>query len=70
MAEPCEAAVGETATGEYRAVAESGAHFGITDAGLIVMAIIWGVNYSVVKTGLSTLEPLTFNGLRVALAAI
>ncbi|MES2523688.1 MAG: DMT family transporter [Gemmatimonadota bacterium] len=70
VAEPCEAAVGETATGEYRVVAETGTKFGITDFGLIVMAIIWGVNYSVVKTGLSTLEPLTFNGLRVALAAI
>jgi drug/metabolite transporter (DMT)-like permease len=34
------------------------------------MALIWGVNYSVVKHGLRTLPPLTFNGVRVALAAV
>ena len=33
------------------------------------MALIWGVNYSVVKTGIRTLEPIAFNGLRVTLAA-
>lgn len=44
--------------------------FGSTDVGLVVMSLIWGVNYSVVKAGLRTLSPLTFNGLRVAMAAI
>lgn len=44
--------------------------FGVTDVGLVVMAVIWGINYSVVKAGLRTLEPLTFNGLRVLLAAL
>lgn len=34
------------------------------------MAVIWGINYSVLKTGIRTLEPFAFNGLRVALAAI
>ncbi len=68
--EVCESAVGETATGEYRAVTASSHNaFGWTDIGLIVMALIWGVNYSVVKSGLATLDPITFNGLRVALAA-
>lgn len=68
--EVCESAVGETATGEYRAVTASTQNaFGWTDIGLIVMALIWGVNYSVVKSGLATLDPITFNGLRVALAA-
>jgi drug/metabolite transporter (DMT)-like permease len=38
--------------------------------GLIVMALIWGINYSVVKDGITTLEPFTFNGIRIALAAI
>ena len=70
VTEVCESAVGETATGEYRAVVQNGQHpFGWTDIGLIVMALIWGVNYSVVKSGLATLDPITFNGLRVALAA-
>ncbi len=44
--------------------------FGATDAGLLLMALIWGINYSVVKAGLRTLEPFAFNGLRVALAAV
>lgn len=44
--------------------------FGATDAGLLLMALIWGINYSVVKSGLRTLEPFAFNGLRVALAAV
>ncbi len=43
--------------------------FGSTDIGLIGMSLIWGINYSVVKAGLRTLAPLTFNGIRVALAA-
>ncbi|WP_373061153.1 DMT family transporter [Gemmatimonas sp.] len=44
--------------------------FGTTDLGLVFMSLIWGINYSVVKAGLRTLSPLTFNGLRVAMAAI
>ena len=43
--------------------------FGVTDVGLLLMALIWGVNFSVVKAGIRTLEPFAFNGLRVALAA-
>ena len=34
------------------------------------MALIWGINYSVVKAGLHDLPPLAFNGLRVALAGV
>ena len=44
--------------------------FGSTDLGLLLMATIWGVNYSVVKHGLQTLEPMTFNGIRVGIAAL
>lgn len=44
--------------------------FGTTDLGLVLMSLIWGINYSVVKAGLRTLSPLTFNGLRVSMAAI
>ncbi len=43
--------------------------FGATDVGLLVMALIWGINYSVVKVGLQAMPPLAFNGLRVLLAA-
>lgn len=44
--------------------------FGMTDLGLILMATLWGVNYSVVKHGLGQLEPYTFNGIRIGLAAV
>src|SRR4051794_99962 len=37
---------------------------------LVAMAVIWGVNYSVVKFGAEGIAPLAFNGLRVGLAAI
>ncbi len=46
------------------------AAFGATDLGLILMATIWGVNYSVVKVGLQAMSPITFGGLRVLLAAV
>jgi drug/metabolite transporter (DMT)-like permease len=42
----------------------------LTDLSLIVMALIWGINFSVVKYGTSLVEPLAYNGLRVALAAL
>jgi drug/metabolite transporter (DMT)-like permease len=42
----------------------------LTDALLLAMALIWGLNYTVVKFGVRTFAPLAFNGLRVALAAV
>lgn len=41
----------------------------MTDAGLVLMATIWGVNYSVVKTGLQAMTPLSFTAVRMVLAA-
>ncbi|MFL5581543.1 MAG: DMT family transporter [Gemmatimonadaceae bacterium] len=41
-----------------------------TEALLLLMVLIWGVNFSVVKFGTSVLAPLAYNGLRVALAAV
>ena len=46
------------------------AHPRLTTALLVSMAVIWGVNYSVVKFGASGIAPLAFNGLRVGLAAV
>jgi len=43
--------------------------FGMTDAGLVLMATIWGVNYSVVKTGLQAMTPLSFSAVRMVSAA-
>lgn len=50
--------------------ARSAPAFGMTDLGLILMAMIWGVNFTVVKTGIATLPPMAFNGIRVALASV
>jgi drug/metabolite transporter (DMT)-like permease len=41
----------------------------LTDLSLVCMALIWGVNFSVVKFGTTLVDPLAYNGLRVALAA-
>lgn len=41
-----------------------------TDLLLTFMALIWGVNYSVVKQTLSEMQPLAFNALRFSLASI
>lgn len=42
----------------------------LTDATLVLMAIIWGVNFSVVKYGTTLVDPLAYNGVRVSLAAV
>ena len=40
----------------------------VTDLLLLLMATIWGVNFSVVKYGMRFMEPLAYNGVRVAIA--
>lgn len=40
------------------------------EAAVVLMALIWGVNYSVIKFGTSLVQPLAYNGVRVALAAV
>jgi drug/metabolite transporter (DMT)-like permease len=42
----------------------------LTELSLVFMALIWGVNFSVVKFGTTLVDPLAFNGLRVLLAAV
>ena len=37
---------------------------------LVLMALIWGVNFSVLKVGTRTVDPATFNGARVLLATV
>src|SRR5512133_1356990 len=61
--------VGETATpGHASSTARSGVW--LTDASLVCMALIWGINFSVVKFGTSLVDPLAYNGLRVLIAAV
>lgn len=56
-------------TADSRDDAGSGADR-VTDAGLLALALIWGVNFSVIKVGLRELHPLAFNALRFPLAVL
>src|SRR5438067_3322149 len=42
----------------------------LTDFSLMLMALIWGVNVTIVKYGTTLVDPLAYNGLRVSLAAV
>ena len=59
--------VGTTATGR---VGTKRSEAPLTEFSLVMMALIWGVNFSVVKFGTTLLDPLAYNGLRVLLAAV
>lgn len=52
----------------HTTVTRAPAAFGITDLGLLLMACIWGVNFSVVKYGLQVLQPMTFTAIRMCFA--
>jgi drug/metabolite transporter (DMT)-like permease len=39
------------------------------EIGLLVIVVIWGVNFSVIKVGLAALDPHAFNALRYPMAA-
>jgi drug/metabolite transporter (DMT)-like permease len=41
-----------------------------TDLGLVFMALIWGINFPIIKAALAEVPPLAFNGLRFPLAAL
>lgn len=42
----------------------------LTDASLVLMALIWGINFVVVKFATDVMPPVPFNALRVTLAAV
>lgn len=44
-------------------------NFSLTDASLILVAIIWALNFSIVKITLQEIDPYSFNALRYILAA-
>ena len=50
--------------------ATTGAGVWLTDIALVLMALIWGINFSIVKFGTTLVAPLAYNGLRVMIAAI
>jgi drug/metabolite transporter (DMT)-like permease len=41
----------------------------LAEVALLLMSVIWGVNYSVIKYGTSVVLPLAYNGVRIMLAA-
>jgi len=53
-------------------IADSRAHpaFGVTDVLLFMMAVIWGINFVVVKYATRIFPPVAFTGLRVGTAAL
>src|SRR5215208_4114682 len=53
-----------------RPTTSSGPGVWLTDASLFLMALIWGVNFVVVKFATTVLPPLPFNAVRVSLAAV
>ena len=42
----------------------------MTDALLVLMAIVWAVNYSVAKFGTRTVPPLAYNAIRILMAVV
>lgn len=42
----------------------------LTEASLVLMALIWGVNFSVVKFGTELVDPHAYNAMRLSLAAL
>ncbi len=49
---------------------DSEARFGSTDLLLLLMTIVWGVNFAAIKYSIEDLSPLSFNGLRFAIASL
>lgn len=62
----------ESATHPSSAIADRSAHpsFGVTDVLLFTMAVIWGINFVVVKYATHIFNPVAFTGLRVGTAAL
>lgn len=44
--------------------------WGWTETSLLLMVVIWGVNFTVVKRALDAFEPLAFNALRFSVASV
>lgn len=58
-----------TALGDVK-VEEAGEGRGWTEATLVLMVCIWGLNFAVAKRALATFDPLAFNAVRYVLASI
>jgi drug/metabolite transporter (DMT)-like permease len=50
--------------------ASNGSRFGASDAWMLLAAVLWGINFVLVKTSLRELSPAGFNGLRILLTSL
>lgn len=42
----------------------------LAEAAAVAMALVWGINYSVIKYGTGVVEPLAYNAVRVSIGAV
>lgn len=42
----------------------------LTELGLLLMALIWGLNFAVLKYGTSVLEPIAYNAIRMSVGTV
>ncbi len=42
----------------------------VTEALLVLMSVIWGMNFTVMKYGTDVLDPLAYNGVRLAIGSV
>ena len=56
--------------GNEEAVAKVEARFGVTDIWIVLMTVIWGSNFTVIKYALADFSPLDFTAVRFAIAAV
>jgi drug/metabolite transporter (DMT)-like permease len=60
----------DSATQGTSAISTAHPAFGLTDVLLFMMAVIWGINFVVVKYATHVFNPVAFTGLRVGTAAV
>jgi drug/metabolite transporter (DMT)-like permease len=57
-----------TAAPETSAAARQSVH--MTELGLLLMALIWGLNFAVLKYGTTVLEPIAYNAVRMSVGTV
>ena len=56
--------------GNNQAVAKAEAGFGVTDFWIVLMTIIWGSNFTVIKYAIDDFSPLVFTAVRFTIASV
>ena len=42
----------------------------LTELGLLLMALIWGLNFAVLKYGTTVIEPIAYNAIRMSVGTV